>query len=334
MLRRRLFNSCHPEAERFCEVEGPAFSAHIRIATAVLLLCATAFSQGPPRTLQERLGYPATARLLIIHADDFGMAHSVNRATEEALEQGWITSASIMVPCPWFPEVVQWARAHPHADLGIHLVLNSEWDDFRWGPVAPSDHVKSLLEPSGYFTLDPVYLKNADPVDVKLEIRAQIERARKAGIPISHLDSHMLALVSTPELFRVYDGIRQQYKLPILLEKQGPVAVPAGATATQGTVILDKVIAMDPGISDKDWLNWYEKTLGALSPGVYQLVVHLAYDDDEMRAATRGHADWGSAWRQRDLDLVRSPDFQKFLRDQGFTLVKWSDITARLSAAP
>jgi len=308
----------------------------LRVSCLVILLfivfCNAALSQQTAKTLQERLGYPGNARLLIIHADDFGMAHSVNRATAEALQQGWITSASIMVPCPWFPEVVRWARANPHADLGIHLVLNSEWDGFRWGPTSPSDDVASLLEPSGYFTVDPVYLKNAKPLEVKQELQAQIERAQKAGLAITHLDSHMLALVSTSDLFRVYDEIGRQYRFPILLEKQGPVAVPVGAAASDGTAVLDKVISMDPGISDKDWINWYEKTLAALPPGVYQLVVHLAYDDDEMRAATGDHQDWGSAWRQRDFDMVRNPEFRKFLRDHGFTLLKWSDVTSRMTA--
>src|ERR1700678_1929760 len=82
------------------------------------------------KTVQERLGYPASARLLVVHADDLGMNHSVNRAIFEALEKGWVTSASILVPCPWFAEVVRWARDHPAADVGIHQDLNSEWTSF------------------------------------------------------------------------------------------------------------------------------------------------------------------------------------------------------------
>src|SRR5947209_2181877 len=169
-----------------------------------LLVCTAALAQRPVASIQEQLGYPPTARLLIIHADDLGMVHSVNRASLEALEKGWITSASILVPCPWFPEVVRWARTHPNADLGIHLALTSEWNDFRWGPVAPADRVPSLLDKDRYLALDTPLLQQVKPAEVEIELRAQIERARAAGIRISHLDTHMIALLSSPALFQVY----------------------------------------------------------------------------------------------------------------------------------
>src|SRR5262245_18307239 len=109
----------------------------IRLRTVVvapLLLIVLPTAQQKP-LLQVRLGYAPDARVLIIHADDLGMSHSVNRATFEALEHKWITASSILVPCPWFPEVARWAREHPDADLGIHLAVNSEWTGFRWGPL-------------------------------------------------------------------------------------------------------------------------------------------------------------------------------------------------------
>src|SRR6185312_3888010 len=160
-------------------------------------------TQNPPLpplhpSVQERLGYPADARLLIIHADDLGMSHSVNRATFEALEKGWITSASILVPCPWFPEVVNWARGHSQADLGIHLALNSEWTSYRWAPLSPRDRVPSLLDQQGYMPLEETTVaQRAKAPEVAMELQAQIERAIDSGIRPSHLDTHMTALVGS-----------------------------------------------------------------------------------------------------------------------------------------
>src|SRR5689334_9636368 len=148
------------------------------LATAPWAQTATE-TQNPPLpplhpSVQERLGYPATARLLIIHADDLGMSHSVNRATFEALEKGWITSSSILVPCPWFPEVVRFAKSHPNADLGIHLALNSEWTDYRWTPLTAKEKVPSLLDEQGYMPNDEtIVAKQAKPAEVNLELQAQ-----------------------------------------------------------------------------------------------------------------------------------------------------------------
>jgi hypothetical protein len=283
-------------------------------------------AQPPSKSVQERLGYPASARLLVIHADDLGMNHSVNRATFEALEKGWITSTSILVPCPWFPEVVRWAKQHPDADVGIHQALNSEWTDFRWGPVSPKDKVPSLLDPDGYLPLDtPEVAKNADPSEAEMELRSQIDRGRAAGLHLTHLDTHMGALLETVDLYKVYQKMGYSFDLPILEARTGSHA-PKGATPVADEILVEKVIEIDPGIDAKDWTSWYEKQLAPLGPGVYQVIVHLAYDDEEMRGATWNHPDWGAAWRQHDIDMVRSAEFRQFLKDQGFVLVGWKEL--------
>jgi len=278
-----------------------------------------------PKSVAERLGYPANSRLLVIHADDFGMSHSVNRAISEALENHWVTSASILVPCPWFPEVAQWAKVHPDADLGIHLALNSEWTTLRWGPVSPQPRNSSLLDPDGYLPLTTEYVaSHAKISDVETETHAQIDKAKAAGIHLTHLDTHMGAIVTTPDLIKVYLGLGQAYTLPLLLDSR------ADAVAAPGTVLLNQLLQMNPGTLKSQWLDAYKKMLIPLPPGSYQLIVHLAHNDDEMQGATADHPDWGAQWRQNDLDLVRSPEFQKFLKDQGFILLAWKDLAKAL----
>jgi hypothetical protein len=308
----------------------PVFTVFAALGLAACLH-AGASVRPQPLSLQERLGHPPDARLLVIHADDFGMAHTVNRATIEALTNRWITSASIMVPCPWFPEVVRFARENPDADLGIHLVLNSEWTTYRWGPVSSKSDVPSLLDPDGYLPLvETTVVAQAKPAEVERELRAQIDRARGAGIKLTHLDSHMATLFRSPALFDVYRRLAESYNLPLLLERLG---ARGGAeadflTGAQDDALVDRVLSIAPGVSAADWQGAYERMLAPLPPGVYQLIVHLAYDGDEMRGATSDHPDWGGAWRQQDFDLVKSDSFRKFLADQKFVLVGWRELAA------
>lgn len=299
-------------------------------AVSLLLICLPSAAQTPTGSVAERLGYPADARLLILHADDLGMMRSVNRATFEALEQGWITSASILVPCPWFPEVARFAREHPDLDLGIHLALNSEWTGYRWGPVSPRALVPSLLDEDGYLALlEGMVAQRASPADVEQELRAQIEHTQAAGIRITHLDSHMGTLFWTPEFLSVYQRLGQAYGLPLLLEREERTP-PMPAEVPDEIVLLDQVVSITPGVPAEQWLEAYKQMLAPLPPGVYELILHLGYDDEELRAATWDHPDWGAAWRQSDFDLVRSQEFRDFLREQKFILITWKELARAL----
>src|SRR5258708_32646452 len=154
------------------------------------------------QNLVERLGYPPGARLIIVHADDLGETHSVNAAAIKALQGGTINSASLMVPCPWFPEIADYAKSHPDADFGLHLTLTSERVYYRWGPVAPADKVPSLVDKNGYFHHDWSPETRIDPGEAEIELRAQIDRAYAMGVKPTHLDSHQYRLDSTnKELF-------------------------------------------------------------------------------------------------------------------------------------
>src|SRR4030095_9100751 len=166
-----------------CVIFSRAMKSLIIALTALVFLSLTQVRGQETKTIAERLCYPRDAKLLIVHADDLGMAHSVNVATIKALETGLVNSGSIMIPCPWLSEIAAYARTNPQADLGLHLTLTSEWTSFRWGPVSSRDRVSSLLDKDGYFLLlGTDAASHAAPKQVEMEITTQIERARALGI--------------------------------------------------------------------------------------------------------------------------------------------------------
>ena len=302
-----------------------------RIITATLVLLAllgVAVAQNTEKTIAERLGYPRDAKLLIVHADDLGMAHSVNAATIKAFETGLVNSGSIMVPCPWLTEIAAYARDNPKADLGLHLTLTSEWTSFRWGPVTPKDRVKSLLDKDGYLHLtETEAASKADPKEVELEITAQIERARALGIQPTHLDSHMGTLYQNKALFEVFLRVARNHKLPVRIAKTWFARADfLPALLSPDDVYIDRILDINPTVPANDWAKFYSDAIKKLEPGVTEIVIHLAYDDGEMRGATINHPDWGASWRQRDFDFFTSEAFRKLLQDNQIKLITWRDL--------
>jgi chitin disaccharide deacetylase len=303
----------------------------VRILLALLLFSASGLSA---QTLADRLGYPPGTRLIIVHADDLGETHAVNAATIKALQAGTINSASLMVPCPWFPEMADYAKSHPDADLGLHLTLTSERVYYRWGPAAPADKVPSLVDENGYFHHDWEHGQHASPKDVEVELRAQIERALAMGVRPTHLDSHQYRLImSGKELFDVMLRVAHEYKLPIFVNRDWFAAYPyLQESLGPGDLVLDHTVTIEPSVSPEKWADFYLTALKNLQPGVTEFVIHPGYDDEELRAATRERSSWGAAWRQRDYDFFTSDQFREVLAQQKIKLITWREL-ARAAAA-
>ena len=275
----------------------------------------------------QRLGYPTDAKLLILHADDLAVAHSVDTASFDSLNSGAVSSASIMIPCPWLREVADYAEHHPVADLGLHLTLTSEWKTYRWGSVAPGDKVASLLASDGafYSTTEEV-AANAYPVDVEREIRAQVARALAVGIHPTHLDSHMGSLFSKPEFIAAYIKVAHDYQLPFLALKPADAGAPFLSLLSSTDVILDAIVIAPQGLRADQTTDFYLNAIKHLKPGLTEIIVHLGHDDSELQAVMVDHEDFGAAWRQRDYDMVNSPQFKKALRDNHVIFVHWKDL--------
>src|SRR5215467_7988262 len=300
----------------------------IQLAIALLILVSSlARSSARTQTLAARLGYPANSKLLILHADDLGVAHSEDAASFDALDKGAASSASIMVPCPWLTEVAAYAKAHPDADLGLHLTLTAEWKTDRWGPVESKDRVSSLLDPDGYLWADvPPAIQHIKTEEAEREVRAQIEKAIAMDIHPTHLDSHMGTLFARPDLMAMYAKVAHGYKLPFLGMLTPNVPPEVKAMFSDKDVLLDSVIIASPSVQPAEWKNFYIDAIKNLKPGLTEIIVHLAHDDAESQAVMVDHPDYGAAWRQRDYDTITGPEFKKALEDMHIILVRWSDL--------
>lgn len=169
----------------------------------------------------------ADRREIVVHLDDVGNCHGSNVACAELFETGAITSAAVMVPCPWWPEFAAMAKGRDDWDIGVHLTLTAEFPPYRWRPLTGvADN--GLTDPDGFMWRDVASARKADPAAVERELRMQIETALAAGIDVTHLDSHM-GTVMRPEFVDIYVRLGADYRLPIFLPRTG-FDVPAGET--------------------------------------------------------------------------------------------------------
>lgn len=264
-----------------------------------------------PATLLERLGFPADAKLLIVNADDLGLCHAANVGVFDCLRTGLVTSATLMVPCPWARDA---AARYRGEDVGVHLTVNAEWELYRWGPIT---HAPSLLGGDGGFprTVEDAW-DHADLDEVRRECRAQIERAILWGFDVSHLDTHMGTLQLRPEFFDVYLDLAIEFTLPVRIvgRRARQLGFPARQLAEEaGVVFIDRVLSL-PGVGARALVQQH---LGSLEPGITELRLHPAIDTPELRALA---SDWPH--RVDDYRLVCDDAvLPRALQDAGVTLI-------------
>ena len=279
-------------------------------------------SNAKPQPLAERLGFKATDRLLIVNVDDVGGSHAANAAAIDALENGLATSATIMVPCPWFPEIAAYAKARLQSDFGLHLAHTSEWKNYKWGPVASRNDVPGLVDPQGYLWPDifSVY-KNSSPEQAYTEARAQIQKALAAGVDVTHLDSHMGALQYDDRYFQVYRRLAKEFDLPLRMGSQEVLAA-GGGGHQRGQLDADGVVYPDYLIhggrkAGEPIKTYWKRMLKDLKPGVTELYIHAALAGDEIKHIT---ASWFDRVAEHEL-FTTDLEIRQILESQGVKLI-------------
>lgn len=319
----------------------------------VLFLVMIAASQllAQASTYAEKLGWPKGARVALFHSDDLGMSYDSVAGTIEAIQKGVVTSASAMMPCSWIPQWSQFLKENPQFDNGLHLTLTSEWNRYRWGPVSGMSQVPTLVDQDGYLWKDVAQVvANASADEIEREIRAQIAKARRMGIPITHLDSHMGTLFASPLFLERYVKVGIEEKIPVMMmgghmthliaeNKNRPFsedqAAQLRAISSQvwkaGLPVLDDLQTDLTGISR----NSQEKKanlirrLKELRPGVTMIIVHCTRPSEIF-----SHISGSGAHRLADLEVMIDPDIRRLIHDEGILLTTWRELKQRRDQLP
>jgi len=325
-----------------------------RIAIFNLLLISFSFFHASAQqnsTYAERLGWKKGDRVVILHVDDAGMSYESNIGTINAISKGIANSCSVMMPCGWVPMMVKFLKENPTIDAGLHLTLTSEWDNYRWVPLAGKSAVPGLTDTEGALwpEVEDV-VKHASPDEVEKEIEAQIDRAKTMGFNPTHLDSHMGTLFATPAFMERYIQAGIRHKIPVmipaghatLIRSQMPELKSTFAQIQQvGTSIwnaglpviddLHNATSSWPLPADKSdrsleqfGVEKYKEVIDALKPGLTMVIMHCTASDKHFdQIAGSGNN------RKKDMLAMMSPELKKYAKEQQIIFTTWKEIMER-----
>jgi predicted glycoside hydrolase/deacetylase ChbG (UPF0249 family) len=287
----------------------------------------------------ELLGFAPDDRVLIIHADDVGFSHASNVAAFEGMAAGSLTCASTLVPAPWFMETAKLQQQHPDADVGIHMTLTAEYETYRWRSV--SGH-PLLHAPDGGMWRDVIsVMRNVDVETAEAELRAQIEHALAMGIDVTHIDTHMGAVMRAKYL-PPYVDLAIEFRLPIFFirpseRRLAALGEDAGVYVEQmrrlderGWPLLDNAITETmTQIEPEDKERRFKEFFANLRPGLTHFLCHPAKGGEELDAMTASSA----AYRAKEYELFRTRDLRDYCESMGVKLIGYSAIRERLRAS-
>ena len=285
-----------------------ALTLTVCFATLSLSARATGQASGPPEVL--------------LRLDDVGMNHSVNTAIEKVAKTGMPFSVSVMFACPWYQEAVEILKKYPNVNVGVHLVLNSEWRNYRWGPVLGKSAVPSLVDSVGYFlpSTREFLASKYDLGEVERELDAQMQRATSSGLKITYVDFHMGTAGATPQLRSVVERIAEKYGVAIS-RSYGEVN-----NTIFSTPVAEKTSELVKGLAraDRTKTNLWVIHVAERTPEM-----DVLFDRNNAAQNTGAGLPLVAQHRQGELDAMLSPELAGLVKSNKVKLVTYQDLIAR-----
>ncbi len=282
-----------------------------------VLFCLTTLAL-PQRARAQAGGAPE----VLLRLDDVGMNHSVNTAIERVARTGMPFSVSVMFACPWYQEAVEMLKRYPHVTVGVHLVLNSEWRNYRWGPVLGKSGVPSLVDSVGYLlpSTREFLASKYDLGEVERELDAQMQRAVGSGLKIAYVDYHMGTAVSTPQLRAVVERIAQKYRVGIS-RYYGEVSHTLFDTPIESkkTDLITRL-----GSADRSRTNLWVLHVAERTPEM-----DVLFDRNNAAQNSGAGQPLVALHRQAELDALLSPELAAMVKSNKVKLVTYEQVIAR-----
>jgi len=306
-------------------------------------------------TYAEKLGFPKGKKVIVLHIDDAGMSYEANRGTIRATEEGIATSTSVMMPCGWVPQFMAYLKQHPTLDAGVHLTLTSEWDNYRWSPLAGKSVVPGLHDEQGAFWHSVAQVvQHATPDEVEAEMRVQIARFRAFGIEPTHLDSHMGTLFE-PKFIEQYVKVGISERIPILFPgghatlikqvakvdagQQQMLAMIGQQLWKAGLPVFDDLDGTSYGwapqnanVSDEELqkikTDGFINLFNRVQPGLTYIIMHCADT-----TPTFGQITSSGPTRRGDMLAMMDLRLKQYIQQQGIIVTTWRELADRRKAA-
>lgn len=287
-------------------------------------------------TNAEKLGFPKGKKIILLHSDDAGMCEEANIAVWSYSLKNHVQSAAVMMPCPNAEEMVEWAKKHPDADVGVHLTLTSEWKNYRWTTLTDPAKVPGLIDQEGKMWRDvPEVVQNATPKEVETEIHAQIDKILKMGYKPTHIDTHMGTLYGSPDFAKVFFETAVKYNIPAnaidLSNKEVADYYRDAGYPINDEMIrylenyplpkLDNFASVPNGKSYVDKLANFMMLVKSLKPGLTEIIFHPSIATDNLKSIT-------GSWQQRiwEAEMFSDLVILQFFKDNEIEMTTWREI--------
>ncbi len=265
-------------------------------------------------------------KYLIVNADDYGRAPGLSAGVRAAHQRGIVTSTTAMMTYPYAAAEIEAARQTcPDLALGVHLCITGG------RPVAPLQAIPSLVKPDGsFYTVGdlPTVVPLMNPAELRVELRAQIERFLESGAPLDHLDSHHHVTYQSVPFFQVMLDLAREYGVPVRYPLDDDPAVIAArlgishdeaerfAAEGRGDVPTPDRF-LDTFYDETATLESLLATLDALPAGVSELMCHPGYVDEAL------DGDY-FAPREREVSILTHPAVRARIDERGIKLVTFN----------